>query len=167
MSMTKPLFSQIEILDFLLPILKSDGRLYQKVKNVHARPAVAGERVKTITSDGSETFNVAEEGDFVIQNQTMAKEQYIISGEKFKARYVFSEGTTSEYDIYKAIGKVIAIELTNDFLVEQKLPEQFYFTAPWEESMVAKKGDFLVSLPDFSQIYRIARNEFFETYQEI
>jgi len=32
--------------------------------------------------------------------------------------------------------------------------------------MVVKKGDFLVSPLDYSEVYRIAKKEFFETYNE-
>ena len=33
--------------------------------------------------------------------------------------------------------------------------------------MVLKTGDFIVSpCPDFKEVYRIARKEFFETYEE-
>lgn len=32
--------------------------------------------------------------------------------------------------------------------------------------MIVKENDFLVSPLDYSEIYRIANHEFFETYQE-
>ena len=32
--------------------------------------------------------------------------------------------------------------------------------------MIVKKGDFLVSPLDYSEVYRIANKEFFETYKQ-
>jgi hypothetical protein len=163
--MSNSILSQEEIKTLFSTLLREKGKVYRKTKEVLARPAKAGERIVSITADGTETQNTADAGDFVIQNQTEAKELYIIGGEKFKDRYVFERETTSEYSVYQSTGKVMGLELTSELLKGLKLPETFLFIAPWQEQTVAKKGDLLVCPLDFSEVYRIARKEFFETYQ--
>ena len=164
-TMKEKIYTQKEIMEILIPELKSNGLLYKKNKAVFARKAKPGEQINTLTSDGLETMNTAEKGDFVIKNQTAAKEMYIISGSKFKKRYEWIKKGENDFSTYKPKGKVIAVELTNAFLKKMKFKREFYFIAPWKEQMIAKKGDFLVCPPDYSEIYRIARKEFFETYQ--
>ena len=39
--------------------------------------------------------------------------------------------------------------------------------ANWGEKMVVRKNDYLVSPLDNSEVYRIARKEFFETYKKL
>ena len=41
------------------------------------------------------------------------------------------------------------------------------FQAPWKESIVVKPGDFLVISLDKTEIYRVAKKEFTETYEEL
>ncbi|MFT7603394.1 MAG: hypothetical protein ACI8VT_000961 [Saprospiraceae bacterium] len=162
--MKEKIYTQQEIMETLIPVLKSEGLLYKKSKAVFARKAKPGERINSITSDGFETTNTAKEGGFVVKNQTTAQELYIVGGDKFKERYEFLEETEDGFAIYKAKGKVIAIQITKNFLKEMKFEKKFLFIAPWDEEVVVKKDDFLVCPPDYSEIYRIARKEFFETY---
>lgn len=165
--MDNKVYSQEELQALFLPLLQSEGVLFIKNKRVLARKAVAGERIETITSDGLETVNTAESGDFIIQNQTKAKECYIINSKKFSDRYEYlSESAQEGYHFYKSKGEVFALEITTELLKSINLPAQFFFIAPWDEKMVVKKADFLVCQPDSSEIYRIARQEFFETYKK-
>ncbi len=159
--------SQENLQKLFLPGIKSEGQVYKKIKKVLARKAIAGERVETITSDGLETVNRAKDGDFLIQNQTKAREQYIISSKKFNDKYEYFASGDGEFNFYKAKGKVVALEMTESVLRKFNLPDEFSFIAPWKEDMIVKKDDFLVCPPDYSEIYRIARLEFFETYQKL
>lgn len=141
---------------------KKEGKVYEKFKPVVARSAVAGEKIITITSDGKETENTANEGDFVLQNLTKANEQYIISGDKFKSRYKeYPENyeipfnPPNGFSFYLPTGTTIAIKYEG---------EDTEFIAPWGEPMVIKKGDMLCSI-DTVEFYRIAAKEFFETYK--
>ncbi|MEO1263589.1 MAG: hypothetical protein AAFZ15_32555, partial [Bacteroidota bacterium] len=115
--------------------------------------------------DGLETINHAKPDDYIVKNQTDAAELYIVKQEKFMARYAYFKDAPDDFTEYYPTGKVIAIELSNDFLREQDLAKEFYFEAPWGEPVIAKENDFLVMPPDQSEIYRIARKEFFETYE--
>ncbi len=162
--MEKQIFTQSELQEKLLPIIRQQGILYKKFKKVYAKKADGGEKISTITNDGKETENIAKSGDFIIQNQTGAGEKYIVPAHKFLERYIFHKENDNDFDEFEPTGTIIAIELTTEFLLQFQLNNQFYFMANWGTEMITKKGDFLVAPPDFSEIYRIARKEFFETY---
>jgi hypothetical protein len=161
----KQVYTQKEIIATMLPILKSEGNIFKKIKKVFAREAAEGEAIQTITGDGLETTNTAKAGDFIIKNQTDAGEMYIIGAEKFHDRYDFLEEGADGFSVYSAKGKVVGVEMNEDLLKQLNLADEFYLVAPWEEEMVVKKDDYLVSPLDYSEVYRIARKEFFETYQ--
>lgn len=146
------------------PLLEREGIRYQKNTNVFARPAKPGEVVHTHTADGLETSNRAEAADFLVRNQTASGEAYLLPGHKFSKKYAFLRAMDEEWSEYRALGEIIAVELTPERLETFKLPGEFQFIAPWDSPMVAKAGDFLASPFDYSELYRIARKEFFETY---
>ncbi|MBC2857138.1 hypothetical protein H3N56_11905 [Cetobacterium sp. 2A] len=148
--------SQKELIKMYEKELKKSS-VYEKFNPIYAREAVIGEQIKTITKDGLETINTAYEGDYIVKNQTLAKEEYIVPKEKFEKRYTFIKNLDKNWNIYKPTGEIKAIK------VETK--ETFYIMAPWNEKMIVKSGDFLVSPLDYSEVYRIANHEFFETYK--
>lgn len=138
---------------------------FDKFKEVEAREAKSDEKIVTITGDGVETQNTAKLGDFIVRNTTDAKELYIIRGDKFTSRYeLINKG--SLWNRYKAIGSVKGIVVDEELIKELNLSDEFYIIAPWGEKMIVKKGDYLVSPLDYSEIYRIAKKEFFETYKD-
>lgn len=141
------------------------GRLYRKKTNVLAKPAEGGEQVETVTSDGKETTNTAEKGEFLVRNQTHARETYIMEPEQFHKKYEYLGEGKEGYAEYRALGEVKALELTPDTLQALDLEAPFYFTADWGEKMVAKEGDYLAVPTDSQEVYRIARQEFGETYE--
>jgi hypothetical protein len=158
-------FSREEIRQKMIPVLEKQGAVYAKKKNVLARKASAGERIETVTGDGPETVNVAGADDYIVQNQTDAKEMYILSAGVFLSRYQpLGAPSADGFVEYRPTGRILAIELTLANLSALDLPPEFRFTADWGEDMVAKAGDFIGCLDDFSSVYRLARKEFFETY---
>jgi hypothetical protein len=158
------MLSQEKLLDILKPLLEERGKKYKKNKKVLAKKAKIGEQIKTITGDGLETVNKADQGDFIIQNMTQAGEKYLISEKSFRERYHFLRKARSGYSEYAAQGEICALVLDDRLLDALKQPNCFHFLAAWGEPMVAKEGDFLVCPPDLSEVYRIARKEFYETY---
>lgn len=148
--------SQKELLQMYEKELKNSS-VYEKFNLIYAREAIVGEEIITITKDGLETLNKAFKGDYVVKNQTLANEEYIVPKEKFEKRYTFIKNSDNNWNIYKPLGEIKAIK------VETK--DTFYIMAPWNEKMVVKSGDFLVSPLDYSEVYRIANHEFFETYK--
>ena len=158
--------SQESFLAFMVPHFKAYGDPYRKYQKIFARKAVNGEEIQTVTADGLETTNTAKEGDIVVKNQTDAQEMYIMGSDKFKARYRYLGEAEDGFSEYEPVGKVVGLELTTGLLTELELAKEFEFIAPWGEKMVAKRGDYLVTPPDYSEVYRVARKEFFETYEE-
>ena len=163
-NMKETIIAQSEFLALVLPIAKEEGQLFEKTANVFARIAKGGETILTLTTDGLETINKAGEGDYIVTSQTAAQEQYVIKPAKFEVRYALLKEGDDELNEYRALGKIIGIELTEKVLKSLKVQASFYFEAPWKEKMAAKKGDFLALPLDYSEVYRIARKEFFETY---
>ena len=157
--------TQTEIKTMFLPLLKNNGKVFKKFKKVYARKAKGGEKIDTITSDGKETTNIAQPGDYIVKNQTNSEEVYILTKKKFKDRYIYLRRSKQGFSEYIPIGKICALELKPNVLKKNKLKKRFYFEAPWGAKMVAKENDYLVCPPNFNEVYRIARKEFFETYQ--
>jgi hypothetical protein len=160
-------FPQAEMLAALLPMLNSAGRRYRKCRNILAKHAQGGEKIATVTADGLETTNTAQKGDYIIQNTTDAGEQYILAAEKFEKKYSpISAPNDDGWQTYRPNSVITALELTAETLLQLQWPPEFHFTARWGEAMIAKTGDFLALPADHSEVYRIARKEFFETYEE-
>lgn len=158
------MFTQEEILEMLRPALLAEGAVYQKKKNVVARKAQDGEVIQTRTGDGLETTNAAEAGDYIVRNQTDAEEEYIVPAHKFNKRYTALRAVDEHWQEYQALGRIIAIELTAEKLASLNLPTEFEFMAPWDDPMTAKAGDFMGGPETLTEVYRLARKEFFETY---
>lgn len=157
--------SQESILKKLKPKLEK-APTYEKYKIIYARKAIVGEEIKTYTSDGLETKNIAAVGDFVVKNTTNAQEMYILTKEKFNKRYKFSKKLDNTWDIYKPIGTIKAVLADNSLLKSLKINEnEFYIVTSWDEKMIVKNGDYLVSPMEYNEVYRIANKEFFETYK--
>lgn len=161
------MWTQEQIKELMLPILKNEGKQYEKFLPVIAKVATKIETIQTITSDGLETQNTAQPGDIIVQNQTQAGEKYIMQNEKFHARYELLETLEGDFARYKPTGKAIGIEITPRFAKQHNLELPFEFMASWGAPMILKENDFLVSPLDFRSVYRIARKEFFETYRLI
>lgn len=150
------MLSQVEMINKYASNIMTEGKLYKKYKQVMARLGVVGEEIITITDSGVETKNtVKEAGDMVVQNSTLASEQYIISAKKFADRYEGPEAV-AEWQVYMPKGKVNAIIYDG---------EDMEFMASWGEAMTLKKGDMLCST-DGSEVYRIGLSEFQATYME-
>lgn len=158
------MIKQEDLKKILIPELRSNGVQYRKNKNVFARKAKPGEYVQTITKDGLETVNFAKPESYIVKNQTDAGEMYILEKENFEKRYVFKGEAGEEFSEYIAIGKIMALEMNDAVLNKFGWEKEFSFEAPWGEAMVVKENDFFASPLDYSEIYRIARKEFFETY---
>lgn len=169
--MSTTVLTQAEMMKEFAPALVYGGKRYAKKTVVRARLAVEGEVIVTITGDGKETQNTAKAGDYVVENQTVVKEQYIVIGTIFKKRYelIHSEkiASTAFFLPYKAVGKCVGI-IYNGRVNTENLstdPVEMKFMASWNEEMVLKPGDMLVApLPATNEIYRIAAKEFEETY---
>jgi len=157
--------SQEKMKQIILPLLKTRGKIYQKIKKVFARKAKDVERITTTTSDGKETTNRAKPGDYIVKNQTDAGEEYILPPSKFRSRYVYKKRSKAGFSEYEPTGRIYAVEVNKRLLKKFGVKNRFYFQADWGSKMVAKEKDFLACPIGGEEVYRIARKEFFETYR--
>jgi len=108
------------------------------------------QRVVTVTSDGKETENTANPGDIIMSGPT--KENYVLKFEKFQKLY---DGE---------LGQTVTPEQSPRMVAVYHGPDTVKFKASWGEDMILKPGDYLVKEPDDRGYYRIARQEYEETY---
>ena len=157
--------SQEILLELVLPMIQAEGGHYKKYQSVHARPAVEGEFVVSVTADREETSNTAGAGDLVVKNLTEAKELYIVSQATFAGRYTEVGPIDDTWNLYNPVGEVRAIEISQGISNLLRVGKEFYLMASWGTEQVAREGDYFVTpLPQLGEVYRIARAEFEQTY---
>ncbi|MDH3431029.1 MAG: hypothetical protein OEQ14_13580 [Gammaproteobacteria bacterium] len=150
----------------VLPAVRAEGGRYCKYQRVHARPAIKGEVVISVTEDGEETRNTAAAGDVVVRNLTEAQEEYLVDAATFAARYRELKKVDELWKLYDPIGEILAIEISQDVTSLLGVAEEFYLMAPWGTRQKATVGDFFVApLPELDKIYRVAKSEFEQTYE--
>ena len=162
--------SQEAVVSRIAEVLHTTGKDYEKFREVRARLAKPGEEIASIVASGRETVNTAQAGDYVVQNQTGAKELYIVNASTFSRRYELLTQETDGWGRYRPVGKVRGIIVDRGVLSFFNQEDAFYISAPWQEAQVVAEGDMLVTtlpLSDPIEVYRIARREFLETYREI
>lgn len=155
------------MLDHFLPLIENNGKRYKKKSMVRAKKAAPGLLVVTKTSDGEETKNIAEAGDWLVENQTSTNELYLIKAETFKKKYTLVQALEHGWGCYQPKGEILGIMVDEVHLNSFNASKVMEFQAPWRDTMVVKPGDMLVVPLDKDEIYRIAKKEFGETYVEI
>lgn len=157
--------SQQDAKSIFLPLLKTHGKEYEKYGIVLADQADENTTVISITRYGIETTNHATKGDYIITNQnTEAKEKYIVKESKFLPRYKKVSADPNDKK-YIPIGKIIAIQLTKQILNQIEYPLHFKLIADWKEEQYTGVDDFIVCPLDESEVYRIGYDEFSDTYK--
>lgn len=159
---------QETVLRLVLPVIREEGVDYRKVRKVHARPAVPGEVVVSVTDAGAETRNAAEPDDMVVRNLTDAREEYIVRQTTFSEIYT-EVGTVDDlWTLYESSGEVRGIEISRDLRDVLQVGKEFLIMAPWGTVQLCREGDlFVAPLPKLDEVYRIARSEFDQTYRPI
>jgi len=160
--------SQETLVEYLLPLIRDKGCHYRKFQRVHARPAVTGEVIVSVTSDGKETTNTASAGDMVVRNLTQAQEKYLVGQTSFPRLYKKLGPVDDSWKLYDPIGEIRAIEISQDLRNMLRVGEEFLIMAPWGTEQLCREGDlFVAPLPDLDKVYRIARSEFEQTYKPV
>lgn len=158
--------AQTDLMQRVLPLINDQGDRYKKFRQIHARPSRKGEVVVSVTADGEETTNAAEEGDMLVKNLTEAKEEYLVNETKFGTLYTAVGPVDDEWTLYDPKGEVRAVEISRDITDMLDVGGQFYIIASWGSEQLAREGDYFVApLPGLDEIYRIARSEFGQTYR--
>ncbi len=160
------LLSQQEAMSQILPILLSDGVRYQKYGQIIARQAIDKEEVVSITKYGIETHNTAEPGDYIVTNSTDMQEQYVLDSASFSQRYQHLRDMAEGRALYQAVGEIIGIQLTQGLLEQLSLPFHWQLMPVWEQPQYIGVNDYLVTPMDHSEIYRVALDEFRQTYHK-
>src|SRR6185503_5145981 len=156
---------QSTLLAEILPLIKSRGQRFIKFQQVHARLAKNGELVVSTTGDGEETTKVAKTGEYVVKNLTAAQEQYVVGEGTFTKRYAKVNDLGDGWALYDPKGEVLAVEISREITNRLSVGSEFFIMAAWGEQ-IAKEGDMFASpCPQLNEVYRVARNEFFETYR--
>lgn len=161
------MLSQVDMLSHFIPLMEAQGKRFRKKSLVRAKKAKPGLVVVTVTSDGIETKNTAEEGDWLVENQTSAKESYLIKADTFELKYTLLNSLGNGWGCYRPVGEIYAYKVDAADLESLGARDVLEFQAPWKESIIFKSGDFLVVPLNKTEIYRIARKEFAETYEEV
>ena len=113
-------------------------------------------KITTITKDGKETENFAKNGDVIVSGPS--GEQYVISPENFKKKYVGDVGG----DMLPRGEKRMVAKITKDDLVDPKTGEVVNeIPVPWGTSKITP-GDLVVLDPP--GMYRVAYREAKQTY---
>jgi len=161
------MITQQNMLDYFLPIFGIKGKNYRKKSLIKAKKAAPGLLVITKTSDGEETRNTAEEGDWLVENQTSSEEKYLVKSDIFESKYEMVHSLGDGWACYKPKGIMSGYELQANDLKHFEVNDRLEFQAPWKDTMFVRVGDFLIIPPGKKEIYRVARKEFLETYQEV
>ena len=159
--------TQQNMLDYFLPIFEEKGKNYRKKSLIRAKKAKLGLFVVTKTSDGIETRNTAESGDWLVENQTSSEEQYLVKSDIFESKYEMVESLGNGWACYKPKGVMKAYEFEESDLKHFGVIQRLEFQAPWKDTMFVRVGDYLIIPPGNEEIYRVARKEFSETYQTV
>lgn len=137
---------------------KQNGELVkcQKFGRVFVNYEPVGTEIHTIIDGKIETKNtVKHEDDAVITGPK--GEKYIISAQTLKDRYK-KVGDSPKGEVYAPTGKILAVKYVGP---------SFSFPAPWGENMICNNGDYLcATLEKPSEVYRIEKGAFFQTYKK-
>jgi hypothetical protein len=161
------MITQQKMLDYFLPVFKSKGKNFRKKSLIKAKKATPGLLVITKTSDGVETRNIAEEGDWLVENQTSSEEKYLVKPDIFESKYEMVDSLGDGWACYKPKGIMRGYEFEASDLRHFDINDRLEFQAPWKDTMFVRIGDYLIIPPGEQEIYRVARKEFMETYQEV
>jgi hypothetical protein len=151
----------------LLELFESKKRMYFKKKGLFLyRLAIEGETILTIVIGKLETIKQAQSNEVVLRNIELGSsaETYIINRKIFDKRYDITDkkhiidGQT--WIVCVAKGQIETFCYSG---------ETIKFMAPWNEQMICEQDDW-IARPlggDKLDIYRIEKNTFAQTYQEM
>ena len=161
------MITQQEMLAHFIPLLEQSGIKYKKKSLIRAKKAQPGLLVVTKTSDGEETKNTAEDGDWLVENQTSSNEWYLVKASTFEKKYTLIHSLEKGWGCYQPKGEILGLKVNEAHFEALGAAKVLEFQAPWKDSMILKPGDMLVVPPEKNEIYRIAKKEFGETYVKI
>eukprot|EP00930_Biecheleria_cincta_P017951 TRINITY_DN14127_c0_g2_i3.p1 TRINITY_DN14127_c0_g2~~TRINITY_DN14127_c0_g2_i3.p1 ORF type:complete len:761 (-),score=129.69 TRINITY_DN14127_c0_g2_i3:576-2780(-) len=172
--------SQADMIEKISKDMLAHGKWYRKVAHAFLRNAVPGEVVVTVVNGKEETVNKASYGDFVVQAQTVWKEQYILPHKTVIASYALDEPLPIQEDnpdfqqlvadgfkCYTSRTRIKALEATQERI--QSLCPQGEFLAKWGSPVAISNGDVFAAQigaeGQVSEVYRIEKTAFQQTFR--
>lgn len=132
-------------------------KTYEKFGKVQFETSQSVQEVVTSINGQEETRNTAQIGDYIITG--VSGEKYVLTPKKFMQNYEIEE-----YSYFNMTGTA-KVQPQPRFAAQWNLENQLIFTAPWGEQMICNQGDYLVAAQDFSEVYRIEKSVFEQTYK--
>eukprot|EP00434_Breviolum_minutum_P000618 symbB.v1.2.000539.t2/scaffold19.1/size443072/3 len=163
------ILSQQQMCDIFLPILRTYGTLVQKMGRRLARPAHKGEEVQTIINGETVAKTmVADDTSYVIQQNSVDRELYVLSQEKFQRNYelpgfeITEKGTDADlfrergYMYYERKGLVLIYKVTEEDML--KVPGGKFQVAFSSTPQPVRAGDYLATgYPESTEVF-LSRN---------
>lgn len=148
--------SQKQMCDAYLAKIK-ESPVYDKFGEFKFHTTIEGEIVETWIGGKLETTNTVKAGDICLIGPL--GEKYLLSEEKFKARYeIIDPYSEREPGTVKAVGKINAIKITDENFEES-------FIANWGEEMFPQVGGWYACPVEGEEVYFINEKAFEETYK--
>jgi hypothetical protein len=136
---------------------KLSYKTYEKFGKFNFEVSQDVQEVVTSIDGEVETTNIAHVGNLIITG--IKDEKYVLTLAQFIQNYEIEEFYHPEM---KGIARV---KPQPRFAVQWNLEDQLIFIAPWGEKMICNEGDYLVAFQDFSEVYRIEKSVFEQTYK--
>ncbi|CAK9057519.1 unnamed protein product, partial [Durusdinium trenchii] len=161
--------TQQQMCDIFLPIMRTHGTLVQKVGCRYARPAIKGEEVQTIINGETVAkIVVADDTSYVIQQNSMDRELYVLSREKFERNYEVPGSEITEkspecdsmrergYKSYERKGLVLIYKVTEEDMTQ--VPGGRFEVAFSSTPQPVRAGDYLATgYPESTEVF-LSRN---------
>jgi hypothetical protein len=145
------------VVEFKNALAEGKVNLYYKIGKTFARKAKEGESIDTVVDGKLELTAKAKKGDYVVVGP--AGEEYLVSEEKFTARYKPSnlKSIKKGFSVFIPTGTCYAFEYMGENAHFQHSRGQ----------MLIETGDYLASTSktNYEDVYRIERKIFDKTYK--
>lgn len=142
----------------------------KKTAIILARKGIPGEILEVRCSDGIlETTQTVTENQMVIKNVQASNEIYAVNTVDFEQRYEYIIDKDDIWKSYKSKGTIKYIVL--DYVTTLELEDLYCkdgsieFEPAWGGVMKVLRGDILAISDTNGSLYRIAKHEFYKTYE--
>lgn len=165
----RDVLSQQQMCDIFLPLMRTYGTVVQKMGQRLARPAHKGEEVQTIINGETVAKTlVSDDTSYVIQQNSVDRELYVLSCEKFERNYelpgseILEKGPEADllrergYIYYERKGLVLIYKVTEEDM--QNVPGGKFEVAFSSTPQPVRTGDYLATgYPESTEVF-LSRN---------
>lgn len=165
----RDVLSQQQMCDIFLPLMRTYGTVVQKMGQRLARPAHKGEEVQTIINGETVAKTVvSDDTSYVIQQNSVDRELYVLSCEKFERNYelpgseILEKGPEADllrergFMYYERKGLVLIYKVTEEDM--QNVPGGKFEVAFSSTPQPVRTGDYLATgYPESTEVF-LSRN---------